>query len=96
MNTEERIPPAPVLPKYASSFHHEEDIETVRKKYEEMGIKILKDRDSLTWQAEFPDGWSVDYDGYWTNVYDKSGKKRFTFFCKQCFWDYDMFVRFRD
>ena len=97
MKDSERNSPAPILPKFKSSYHHEDDVEYVRKRYEEMGIKILEDRDELTWRVEFPEGWSEDFDGvYWVNVYDESGKERFAYFCKQCFWDYDMFVHFRD
>ena len=97
METRTRHKPDPILPKYGSSFHHVEDIEAIREKYESLGIDILEDRDELTWRVSFPDGWTQDSDGgYWINVYDKSGKERFIYFCKMCFWDYDMFVRFRD
>jgi len=89
--------PTPILPKFKHSCHHEDDIEFVRSKYEEMGIKILEDRDELSWRVEFPEGWSEDSDGgYWVNVYDESGEERFSYFCKQCFWDYDMIVHFKN
>ena len=98
MENEKNHRPDPILPKYSNSHRHdEENAEFVRRKYEEMGIKIIEDRDELSWHVEFPEGWSQNSDGgYWVNSYDESGKERFTCFWKQCFWEYDTFVRFRD
>lgn len=84
------------LPKYQSSFHNENDIEAVRNKYILMGIQILKDVDDLTVEVRFPDGWSATNDGYWTTYYDNAGRERMSCFNKECFWDYDRIVHFKE
>lgn len=84
------------LPKYTNTYlKSSEDLEAVKKRYTDMGIDIVNDRDSLSWNARLPEGWMEKGDGgYWINVYDERGKLRFSYFVKQCIYEYDTFVSF--
>ncbi len=44
-------------------------------------------------EADAPNGWTVEYEGYWTYLYDNKHLQRFSFFSKQTPWDTDGFTR---
>ena len=69
--------------------------EYTRKKYEEMGIEIVKDAGLQDYEVVLPNGWTKKHDGgYWSKVCDEKDRQRMSIFMKSAIYDSDSFVNF--
>ncbi|HLM83629.1 MAG TPA: hypothetical protein VK254_00235 [Candidatus Bathyarchaeia archaeon] len=68
------------------------DGRSVKDILEEMGFVVLEEYDDLFFSVQPPEGWKKETQGYWTTVWDESGKERISQFFKGAFYDRDAFL----
>lgn len=82
------------LPKSFSMYSGEKL--SVRKCYEKLGIKIVKEYDDLFYDVELPEGWKIKATNHsmWSKLLDEKGRERASIFYKGAFYDRDAFISF--
>lgn len=74
---------------------NENNYQYTKKKYEEMGIKIINEmlEDSELIEVKLPEGWKKQYTDHsmWTNIINEKGDKVFEYFYKSNPWDREAF-----
>ncbi len=61
--------------------------EYLRMMYEKCGIKVLEEYDYLLYRVELPEGFTIEYDGYFGAVKDNSGTEIISFHRDDKFYD---------
>lgn len=71
--------------------------EYTKKKYEDLGIGVLGEEDSLEFIATIPNGWTTKAhdDGYWKSLYDENDNEVLSYFEKFS-WENEAFTCFND
>lgn len=63
-----------------------------RASLEDLGFKVNGEADDLFYRVTPPDGWTKTTEGYWTTVWDATGKERISQFFKGAFYDRSAFL----
>jgi len=66
-----------------------------RNGLEALGFSILKEG-NLFYSVTPPEGFTKSTQGYWTSVFNATGKKILMQFYKSAAWDTDAFMHFKD
>ena len=60
--------------------------------YKKLGITDITEYDEYFVRVHIPEDWSVESEGYWTEVRDENDLTRFSYFMKRCPWETDGFI----